>query len=193
MVNIRLNVPRPDVNLELTAGRELPPVTSVNGKTGVVVLDAEDVDAVPYEEFHSPMTKILDVTLTEEAALIVTEIDGVPLSVEELHLEVIASGDVVAGNARAYCGTQKVGESYHGAQTGLSNRHWFASWKKVGGSWVSECCDTFATNQFATVKRYFVSESDGAFAAVSVLDYPKIDKLMLPKLPADTRIILYAR
>ena len=195
MVNIQLNVPRPDVNLELKAGRDVPPVTSVNGKTGVVVLDAEDVDAVPYEEFRSPLTKILDVTLEEESALIVTEIDGEPLSAEELHMEVfVPSGNVGVGTAYVRCGEQKVGQAYHGALSDVSNKTWFARWIKQGGIWVSECNSTLATNFFSTVQRYWATATSGStWTTESCITYPKITRIEIPVFPTGAKIRLYAR
>lgn len=193
MVNIQLNVPRPDVNLELKAGRDVPPVTSVNGKTGVVVLDAEDVDAVPYEEFRSPLSKILDVTLTEDSALVVTEIGGVPLSVDELHMEVfIPSGNISNGNVQVYNGTTKIGDGYHGTVSNISNKYWFARWFKQGGIWVSECNSSLGGNHFQTVQGYWVSESQ-AWTSRSCIEYPKITKISVPVLPTGTSIRFFAR
>ena len=193
MVNIQLNVPRPDVNLELKAGRDVPPVTSVNGKTGVVELDAQDVDAVPYEEFRSPLQKIFDTTLEEESALIITEIDGKPLSVEELHMEVfIPSGDITNGNVQVYNGTTKIGDGYHGTVSNISNKYWVARWFKQGGIWVSECNSSLGANLFQTVLRYWVSESQ-AWSSRSCIEYPKITKISVPVLPAGTSIRFFAR
>lgn len=207
-------------------------VESVNGKTGVVELNASDVHALPdttqidevavqsaqptsqtnkmwinsevngevqlalYSDIHSALTKILDVTLSEEAALIVTEIDGEPMSVDELHMVVkCPTGvDISAGSAFVYSGSTTLGEAYHVARTSSDTGiYWFASFKKDGGVWASKMSRTISSGSLVQVWEYFVSDLVNERYARSCITYPHITKLQLPAFPSGTRVVLYAR
>ena len=150
--------------------------------------------ALQESDIHSPLSKIFDTTLEEEAALIITEIDGTPLSAEELHMAVfIPSGDVETGNVQVYSGNTKIGDGYHAAASNIQNRYWLARWMKYGGVWVSECNSSLtSSNSFQSVQRYWINEAL-AWTSRSCLEYPKITKISIPVLPVGARICLYAR
>lgn len=148
-----------------------------------------------YTMFRSPIEKILDVTLEEEAALIVTEIDGEPLSIKnELYIEVfVPSGNITSGNVRGLCGNTKICDGYHGAFTNVTNQYWHIHWKKDGGVWVSEC-DNFRTSNFVQPYKYMLSETyDGGSAYRSIFQYPEINNVTFGALPAGTSIKFFAR
>lgn len=155
----------------------------------------QEIDTV-YSAFRSSITKILDVTLDEEAALTVTEIDGEQLSAEELHMVVkCPTGiEISAGSAYVYNGSTSLGEAYHVARnasdTGI---YWFASFKKDGGVWASKMSRTISSGSLVQVWEYFVSDLINERYARSCITYPKITQLKLPAFPAGTRIVLYAR
>lgn len=190
---LQLGLPEPPSGGEV-AVQPTEPASETN-KMWINPEGNSEVQLALFSDIHSPLTKILDVTLTEDAALIVTEIDGVPLSVDELHFEVLVpSGDLPAQGAKVYCGSTQVGYTYHAAIQNISNRYWFSSWKKDGGVWVSECNDPMTTNSFVPLKRYMISSLyDHSYSFVSCITYPNITKLQLPAFPAGTRICLYAR
>lgn len=153
------------------------------------------VDGV-YKMVRSPVRPILDVTLEEDAALIVTEIDGESLSVDELHMVVkCPTGvEISAGSAFVYSGNTSLGEAYHVARTSSDTGvYWFASFKKDGGVWASKMSRTISSGSLVQVWEYFVSDLVNERYARSCITYPHITKLQLPAFPAGTRIVLYAR
>ena len=152
--------------------------------------------ALQESDIHSPLSKILDVTLSEEAALIVTEIDGVPLSLEEVYIELFCeTGTVInGGNIYTIAGNKNNGTIYFGTRTADStNGYFFCHVFKEGGIWVGERSGTaFVFNQGAAINRLWASES-AAYTLVSCIDNPKITQIQIPVLPSGARIKFYAR
>lgn len=164
-------------------------------KDELIAAGNEILDAI--YAYDSPLTKKMEITLEEEAAIsYMSPVGGDPLAENEMHFAIkCPTGmEIPAGSAYVYNGYTSLGEAFHVARaasdTGI---YWFAKFWKEGGVWNSKMSRTFSSGALVQVWQYFYSNFVSERYARSSIEFPSINKITLPVLPAGTQIVIYAR